>query len=679
MADGSTIRRVYKDAANTETVYDAVASVPGGPIDTPLATPAANKTAAVFPFSRKPPFKLSGQKGKALRAQGMSHKTKKPGDTFVRWINYRIMGVVGNPSYQEDLRKLLAKGFTHFRFDNVLDNERTATGGFFKRGIYGDLGTNNSNHNHDSVMTLHADLNDLYTMMASRLPVLNTDQTNSTTEFINLNVEFYWFNIGKEPQYRNLVSWENLTDAQKNQTFYSYYSRSNKRIIDIFNEGGGGQGGIELLNQHLFAKRRVFHIMCFQKIRQLNPGRAPKITNGDEFWFKDPVVNGTITVNGTELSLLDYENESIWTLDRMKAMHGFAGNTSNGGTKTFPDGVTLNLDGHVYDFYDYFSKYYYYFNFHIKTSDYNELMNTQDPAKLTSEYWRSKFFPDRTAPYWSAVSWCLHRRFFQLLKDREGKNYLDKPVFDMWEMMLEGNETFIVPDNMDELDAYSDQHGTAFMPFVETALTAEGLTGHQKMLIMRELVFIRVWVARLLYDGYFQWWEGRPTGFSGVGVSFAEGKYKHFSPCVTEEDQEAFDEIEQYNQCLGPGATKILKARLRFKIGENGAWSDWYNNVDPVRAMCNRENNQWKFLPMIIRSRTADINEEVIYIGGWFRRNETVYVEYADSVNASITRTAKVKGYMPTLQYLNRTLNTLVTSGTYDSSVASTYNTQQPI
>lgn len=671
---GTTVERIYNNGQ--KTVYDKVASVAGGPIDTPLSVAATGKTAAVFPLQFKPQFKLSAQKGVALRTQGKSHKPRQAGDNFVRWVNYRINGVLGNPGLLEDLRKMLAKGFTHFRFDNVQNSERTADDGYFKRGIYSDLGTNDSNHNHDSSLTLVTSLNDLYIMMYPRIPILNTGQENSYTELINSNYEFYWFNVDGN----NAATWANIPSDRKSQTFYSYYSQSNTTMNAIFSGAGGGQPGADALNQHLFAKRRVFHVMIFQMIRQLNPGaRSPKITNGDELWLKDPKVNGTINI-GTELSLINYKN---WSLNDFKAIDNYSSNYANGSSATnLPGGsgipgMTLNLSGHVYDFYDYFSSYYYYFNFHIKTSDYSELMSTTDPAKKTSEYWRSKFFPDRTAPYWAAVAWVIRRRFFQLLKEQEGKNYLDKPQFDMWEMMLEGNQTYIVPDDMDELDAYSNDHGTAFMPFVETGLAGEGLEGHQKMLIMRELVFIRVWTARMLYDGYFQWWEGRPTGFSGLGVSFAEGKYKYFSPCVTEEDQEAFDEIEQYNECFGASSQKIVEAKLRFSVN-GGAMSSDYNNVDPPKAAFNREGGNWKFLPMILRRRTADNQKEVIYAGGWFRKNETVTVQFWDDVN-SVWREVKFKGYMPSLYFLDRTTGTLTTGGTYDSSVYAQYNNQQPL
>lgn len=623
--------------------------------DIPKATDVPNKVPTAFAISRATQYVLASGVGRCHRTQGNAIPPRQAGDNFVYCSSYRIWN--DYDGRRESIPNLVKKGHTHFRCNHypgeVGLGERDYTPGY--RWInYGNQGTNEDpvQYDHRPWRVMCDDWNTIYTNFNGWLKSFNQSPTTSTVDYAIGNFEpFEW----------NETLYNQCPDQYKDLNFYSYFSNSTTTIRNIFNSGG-----INALNNHWYAKLLGFYALWCQMVKRRS-GNTTLATNGD--WIYLQVLNPNGDFQKVDGNVLDIRNYKNFSLSDFTNHNTWAGRSMNCGVQTL-GGQSYNLTGHIYDHFDFFNHYNYYSDYtaYMRQSDYNLLTTTTDPNLRTVDAWCDRIFTDRVSPYVVYVTNAVRRHFFNKLYLETGIDYRNKKVFDMWEMMFEINNIKITSDSPNYTNPAVIGDGNPFYPFI-----AEG---SQKILLPKHRVFSRIWQARMLYDGIFEWWEGN-TSNTGFTQELNQGKYKYFHFRVAEWAQQALEQIEQFNVAFGSGSTTLYE-NIPFRWKRNqGTFSDFITTWNPATLAFNKDGNgNWNPLPIIIRRKKG--NDVLYFFEVHQAPTDVTYVEYTDP-DDGVTRLVKIDGKNPKIQYFNTVLNNTVVTGPYDGSVASTWDTLNPL
>lgn len=673
----------------TITHYHLKRVTPDGPFEVPLTSDPSGKTGVVLALESKTQFVHPTTNGRAFRDQGPIVASRVAGDARLVLFASRVVdNLDGNA---ETIENRAAKGQTHFRAQHIPSESETDYQAGYLWYAYGNQGTNglSAQYDHHAYNLLLATVNTLF----SDLATIQHDYTSSTgVKIVIGNFEYYWFVAS---QSGNPMSWDGTdlnTGGVKTTTFYSYLTGSNTTLQAIYDGAGGGQSGINALNQHLHAKHRIFQAQWCDMLRVRAGSNPLKVTNGDTIYCSVINVNGDLRLGNGQI--LDIRNYRDYGYDILKQVTNqfegtFDAETCLGPSSVSYGGHTYNLSGHLYEHYDLLNHYHYILNgdIRMKISDYNALVGNTNTAA-----WNDKFIIASHRYYSLAISHAVRYRFFGLpeMIARFGKNLNTLPVLGMWEKMYEADYIALLPDtddpnNTDWTDS-NDWKGSIWMEWVEASA---GSGNGQKHLITREYVFTRLWQEQILFSvtgtetmqgGTHEWWEADPTGV-GTGdfaQNYTLGKYQYFNDLVITWAQQALDEINRYAHLFGTGKTvKWENIPFQWRRNSGNAWSGMFNDFDPARAAFYKLDGTKNPLPQIYEVRRG--NEALYFVqcgqnktGSRSRMDVRWYAFDGTALECTLS------GPMPRLLYYNPAL-AVVPSGTYNTSVDDTWNTLQPI
>src|SRR5690606_25442440 len=133
---------------------------------------------------------------------------------------------------------------------------------------------------------------------------------------------------------------------------------------------------------------------------------------------------------------------------------------------------------------------------------------------------------------------------------------------DMMEHMYEANQTTVISDDSDEVNM--NITGTVNAPFMNWLPEPHS----QKLLLPKELIWIRKIQARMLMGGQFVWWEASPQG--KFDFDYTDGKYAFFHERSQEEHQHAWDYIQQDKDIFGAKSVLTIEGiKYRWRRNNN--------------------------------------------------------------------------------------------------------------
>ncbi len=507
------------------------------------------------------PFALSGLVGRVNRTQGI--KRARPGLTHDKFL-YVQFDRVGNDldGRKETLSDLAQKGHTVQMVNQgqPIDSQSDYAPGFVWLS-YGNSGTNDGPYDfdHNPGLVLRTSLETIHTRLQAIIPARNSSEFC----YMVANFEQYDFVGGGGPT-------PNFWDScpAKNDPFISPFDGATHTLQDLYNAGG-----IDLLNAHMKAKRAILNTLWVKIFKQKNQGL--QVTNGDAIPVKSFPPNGDIQYGNMTYPIRNYKSIPYEIL-RAWVSGSFGGMEPIRGGNVTIGSIQYNLTGLECEQWDFFSQYYYYMEVYCRRSDHAELMSTNDPTKLTVDYWQQKFWFHRDAMYVVAGTYELRRWFLQKHKEQGGKDMLGLRVFDMHEHMYEANFAYLTSDTSNRCYPsgvnYDDHSAGLFMRWITA--------GNQKLYIHFELIKIRLLSDVILLGGTIVWWEGQGP------INYAAGKYAQFQQRSQEMHQQVYDALlEDSDIWVKDGSETIILEGVPMRYRQNGgAWTSFGPSISPVQA-----------------------------------------------------------------------------------------------
>lgn len=530
-------------------------------------------------YKRVAPFSLATGVGRVKRKQGITSPAL-PHTEFMYCQSDRCHNDKDGNS--ETLADLRAKGHNCFRAIHDPSEEIDYAPGHVWLD-YGNSGTNDDPQRYDfRPWNLMVDtLQELYNVLNSRIPTKSAE-----VKYIVGNSEYNYWEDDDWP-----------AASRKNEPFFSPADNQTHTLQQLFD-----QGGINKLNEHLHVKRTQFDTLWLLIYKAKNPHCL--VTNGDFIPYQHLDVNGDGLANTPRN--FDLRNYKTTPYDKLKEYVGVFFKPVVGGTINFGD-RTLTLAGVEGDYFDFLIHYNYYQAIYCRSSSYTDLMNTQDAAKNTIDYWHSQFWFFRHDVYETAATDELRRWFFDLHKAQGNKDFTGHRVVGMREHMVESKGVYITADNSSQTYPsginYDAQGPTPFMKWIPAA------AGTQRLQVHPQLIWIRVIQERMLYDGSFTWWEQAETatGFgNGFAFDYSVGRNQYFHQRSQEHQQAAWDHVRQDEDIFGTGSSLTREGiPIRYRKN-NGGWSPWIASPSPLQALYNRNQaNNREYLPFVLLRQKA--------------------------------------------------------------------------